>query len=65
MNIGENVRKIRTKKNITQAELARKVNISQAMLCQIERGTKSLSLLLARDIAEVLGCDVKDLLVSA
>lgn len=62
MNIGENLRKIRMEKNVTQAELAEKAAVSQSMLCQIERGTKALSAALAVDIAKHLKCDLDELL---
>lgn len=45
-----------------QAELAREVQASQAMICQIERGTKLPSLPLGAAIAAALGCSAEDLL---
>lgn len=62
MSVGENIRKLRDEKNIQQAELAEKVGVSQAMICQIERGTKNPSLQVAVGIAEVLKCDIKELM---
>lgn len=62
MNIGENLRKIRLERNVTQAELAEKIGVTQSMLCQIERGTKALSVMLAVDIAKYLKCDLDELL---
>lgn len=58
--IGKNIKKIREAKEISQVELAEKVSISQAMLCQIERGTKNPSLQIAVEIAKVLGCRIED-----
>ncbi len=60
MSIGENIKARRIEKNMKQAELARKVGITQSMLCQIERGTKVPTLPLSKELAEVLGCDVND-----
>lgn len=40
MSIGTNIRRIREEKGISQVSLAEQAGISQAMLCQIERGTK-------------------------
>ena len=37
MNIGAAVRQIRKSKGVSQVELAEKIGVSQAMLCQIER----------------------------
>lgn len=62
MSIGENIRRIRESRQITQVWLAEKVGISQAMLCQIERGTKNPSLQVGRDIADILHCKIDDLL---
>lgn len=58
MNIGENIRRIRTEAGITQAELAQRVQIAQSMLCQIERGTKACSMALGAEIAAALRCNV-------
>ena len=62
LSIGENIRRIRESRQITQVWLAEKVGISQAMLCQIERGTKNPSLQVGRDIANILNCKIDDLL---
>lgn len=62
MSIGENIKKIRNKNGISQADLAEKLGISQPMLCMIERGTKTVSLPLSKEIAEILGCNIEDLL---
>jgi len=47
---------------MTQAELARRAHVTQAMICQIERGTKSVSIGLGREIAEALNCTIVELL---
>ncbi len=62
MSIGENIKLLRTNNGIKQTELAEKVGISQAMLAQIERGTKTVTLPLGKLIAEVFSCSVDDLL---
>ena len=60
MNIGENTKKIRIKSGLTQEELAQKVGVGRSMLAQIERGTKTLSLPLAIELADALKCSVYD-----
>lgn len=65
MSVGENIRRIRTNKGITQAYLAEHVGISQSMLCQIERGTKNPSLQIGTEIARLLECTVEDLLTES
>lgn len=61
MSIGENLRALRMKRGLTQGELAEMVGVTRAFLCQIERGTKALSLPLAKEISEVLKCRIADL----
>ena len=60
MGIGENLKQIREKSGITQKELANKAGITQSMLCQLERGTKILSLPLAKELSELLNCHIDE-----
>ena len=62
MSVGENIRRLREKREMTQAYVAEQVGISQAMLCQIERGTKNPSLQIGKGLADVLGCKIDSLL---
>lgn len=62
MSIGANVRRIRRALDMTQKELADRVMVDQSMICQIERGTKVLSLPLSKEIADALGCRLDDLI---
>lgn len=62
MSVGENIRLIREEKSLTQSYVAQRAGISQAMLCQIERGTKNPSLQIGKEIADVLGCNLERLL---
>ena len=62
VNVGENIRRIREEKKLTQICVAEQVGISQAMLCQIERGTKNPSLQIGKEIADALGCELNNLL---
>lgn len=64
MSVGENVRRLREQRDMTQTELARLANVSGPMITQIERGTKSPSLQLGKEIATVLRCSLEDLLAS-
>lgn len=65
MSVGDNIRRIREGKDLTQAYVAQQAGISQAMLCQIERGTKNPSLQVGKEIADVLGCDIDSLIAQA
>lgn len=62
MSIGSNLKRLRTDREMSQAELAEMVNVTQSMIAQIERGTKALSLELGREISEVLGISINELL---
>lgn len=62
MNVGANIRRIRESRGVTQAHLAERVGISQAMLCQIERGTKNPSLQVGKEISIILGCTIDELM---
>ena len=64
MSVGENIRRARQERGMTQAYLAEKAGITQAMLCQIERGTKNPSLQVGKEIADILGCGMEKLLES-
>lgn len=63
MSIGENIRNRRESLGLTQTYVAEHAGITQAMLCQIERGTKNPSLQVSAEIALLLGCKVEDFLV--
>ena len=54
MSIGTNTRKLRTSEGLTLEALANKVGIGKSMLCQIERGTKTMSLPIAVEISKAL-----------
>lgn len=60
-SVGENIKTKRLKKKLTQKELAEIIKVSPSMVCQIERGTKTPSILLGKDIAEALDCILDDL----
>lgn len=65
MSVGANVRKMRLERHMTQEELGKKVFVSLSMISQIERGTKSLTMELAKDIANVFDCTTDDFLKDA
>ncbi len=58
MSVGDNIQRLREAQDISQAEMARRVSISQSMLSQIEKGIKNPSLLVGKEIADALGCSV-------
>lgn len=62
MSVGENIKRLREGKKWTQQELADKMGVSRPMIAQIERGTKSVSLIFGSELAAVFECTVEELL---
>lgn len=62
MSIGANLKRLRTDKGMSQTELAEAVNVTQSMIAQIERGTKSLTMELGKEVSEALKVSVNELL---
>ena len=62
MSVGENIAKLRNEIGLSQRELAEDVGISQSMVAQIERGSKALTVPLAKQIAEKLGKSITDII---
>lgn len=56
-----NIRVYRKMKNLTQQELAVRVGISSRTIIQLEKGRYNPSLLLAQNVAEVLGISLEKL----
>ena len=61
MTVGENIKKRREEKGLSQMELASAIGVGQSYLSQIERGTKAASIQLGKEIAEILDCTLDDL----
>ena len=61
MGVGDNIKRLREAKGISQRQLAREAGISQPLLCQIERGTKNPSLPVGVALAAALGVPVKEM----
>lgn len=59
---GENVRKIRKQKGLSQEELAHKANLHRTYIGMIERAEKNITLLNIEKIANALNVDLKTLL---
>lgn len=61
MSIGGNIKRKRQSLGMTQENLATAVGLGRSMIAQIERGSKIPNLMLGRDIARVLQCDLEEL----
>ncbi|VED60420.1 helix-turn-helix domain-containing protein [Staphylococcus simulans] len=61
MKFGQNIKQIRKRMNMSQKELATKMEISQSYLSDIENGRKNLSIKTVKKLADSLGLSVTDL----
>lgn len=61
MSIGENIKRLREEKGVTQVQMARDLFMTPQMLCGIETGIKQPSLNIALAIAAYFGTDVETL----
>ena len=62
MEIGKKIADFRMQKELTQQKLANMVGVSQPMIAQIERGTKPVTIQLAKEIARVLEVDILEII---
>lgn len=60
MATGDKLKQIRIEKGVSRKDLAEQVGVTESMIGQIERGTKTLTLPLAKEIATVLECSISD-----
>ena len=59
--IAFNIRKIRSERGLSQAELAKAMGVSQTLIAMIETGARTLTVPVCIDMADVLGCSVGDI----
>ena len=57
-----NIKAERNRKNLTQFQLAEKIDISESSISLIERGIQSPSIFIVVDIAKALEIDINELL---
>lgn len=62
MKIGNRLRDLREKRNITQTQIAEKLGITQGAVSQWEVGATNPSIGMISKLAEILGCTVDELL---
>ena len=62
MSVAENICRLRNERGLTQLELSKRVGVNRSMIAQIERGTKIPTILLGKQIANVLGCSIEALI---
>lgn len=57
-----NLKAERYRKNLTQAELAESVNVSESTISLMERGLQTPSVFLVYDISKVFGINIDELM---
>ncbi|MBU0757301.1 MAG: helix-turn-helix transcriptional regulator [Nanoarchaeota archaeon] len=57
------IKEFRARKNLTQAELAEKIDVTRQTILYIERGEYYPSLLLAFKLGKVLKCNIEELFI--
>ena len=62
MTLGENIKRIRKERGMTQKELGEKLNVSQQMIGQYESDTSNLLEKTIRKVAIALDCRIDELL---
>ena len=62
--IGNNVRFLRKKANLSQIDLAVAAGIDRAYLSEIENGHRNITIMLLQNLATVLNVSIEDLLKS-
>lgn len=59
--LAANIKAERNRKNLSQFELAEKINVSESTISLIERGLQTPSVFLVFDIAKLLEIDINEL----
>lgn len=62
MNVAKGFRRKREEKGMEQQELARRADVSRALICSIEKGQRMPSLETVIAVAEVFNCPIDELL---
>jgi transcriptional regulator with XRE-family HTH domain len=59
---GANLKVVRQKTGLTQAQLAEAAGLLQQYISLVESGRQNVTIATANDLANVLNCDIRDLL---
>lgn len=60
--LGQNMKRIRTKKNMSQGDIARALEVDRGYISNIESGKKNLTLATIQKLANALGVSADELL---
>lgn len=62
MSVGSNIKQLRLKKDMTQQELADRLGLTQNNVTRWESDGATPNVIMAKQIANILGCTIEDLL---
>ncbi|MDP3794994.1 MAG: helix-turn-helix transcriptional regulator [bacterium] len=60
--LGENIKRIRTKKGMSQGDICRALDMDRGYMSAIENGKKNITIAQAERLAKALGVSVSELL---
>lgn len=63
MSFSNNLKRLREEKELTQAELAKRIQVAQPTIAMYERGTKLPSILVGVELAKVLNTTCEELVL--
>jgi transcriptional regulator with XRE-family HTH domain len=61
-NVGKNIKKYRKLKNISQKEMANKLQVTNTWLCKLENGNRNTTIFRLSEIATILNVTLLDLI---
>ena len=60
--LAESLLRMRREAGVTQAEMARRLGLTQSTIARAEKGNQNLTLSMLDELCDALGCDLIDLL---
>jgi len=62
MLLGENIKKFREYKGLTQVQLAERIGVQQSYIAKLEKAVKSPTIMMVKAISKELDCKLEDLI---
>lgn len=62
VKLGDNIRRIRTKKKMSQGDIARALDVDRGYISNVENGKKNPTLITIKKLADALGISADELL---
>lgn len=60
MTIGENIKRIRKERKISQVELSQMIGVTQSFVSKMESDARLPNLVVSKQLAKVLNCEIED-----